>query len=383
MLWALSRPRAPAALHGRVHGAVQSLWALSLGDEARDLFGQSLASATMYDVAACCTLLLDSEWRRSAFSAYDLWLLLHGAIRYPPLRVLFLGGLLSGPPLAVPGRRAHLSLVKFHREEYLKLARLVQHLHLVVAVPATPDAVLGAMVEFSQNEGRWLKVASGTKAACLEGTAIWSAQCAASGAVGGLLAECGAFVGYSAVVVARRLSRVRLLSCELDPVHVAIARFVAALALPGADIGFRVGRASDLLPAIVEDSGACAVSFLFMDHSNAHFHEELLMLQRLAAASAKAQVLADNVLKPGAPLYLWMASRCPEAEVDTTWAMSEFRHEDQEDWMATTGAASPSKPLRARFLTPHMFGDIGHLGDAAENDPFTWRWSWGVRQVHA
>lgn len=336
---------------------------MSIRDTARGVFERCLAAGTMYDVAVCCMQLLDCEWSRSACRARDVWAMVHDVVRYPPLQWLlderFIDVCLA-PKLRFSG------LARFHREEYLKLARLVQHMQTTVAFPTTPATVLGVMEEFSQSLGRWLKVASGVKSTCLESAAISSTGRSPAG----LLVEFGAFVGYSAVTVARRVPQVRMLSCEIDAVHVAIAKFVASMALPAADIQFCVGRAADVVRFIVEDSGAHAVQFVFMDHSNSHFHEEFATLERLSVGSATTCVLADNVLKPGAPLFSWMTWWSPAA--NTTWAMCEFRHDDQEDWMVTAGMVAPAQFSPIAIFSPDDFGKT-------DEDPFSWRWSWGVR----
>lgn len=284
---------------------------------------------------------------------------MHMSVRYPPIEMLIERMLGRRPTMFFS-----VGLLRMQREEYLKLARLVQHIENEVPAVATPLEVLSAMVRFSQAQGSWLKVASGAKAECLQGTSDVS-LCIAGTPV---LAECGAFVGYSAVLVAGHAPRgARLLSFEIDPVHVVIARHVASIALPGADVSFKIGRAGDLMPTLVEDSGECMVRFMFMDHSNTHFHEELSALERLGACAVTGRVLADNVLKPGAPLYLWQT----KGAVGVTWALCEFRQEDQEDWMATVSVGCQI-PLAS---TPQAQRDLGvHI-----DDPFTWRWSWGRR----
>lgn len=359
--------------HGQFHGLVQSLWCLSSSIAARDIFEEWLRQGAEYDVATSSTLLLDSEWCRSLGEAQALWDCLHEVVRYPPLQLLIRDGMVrigAGlSPICV-----FSSLAKFHREEYLKLARLVQYLHTEMTSTPTPELMLGAMKQFSQTQGSWLKVASGAKASCLEesastarkGTPLLLSRC---------FVEFGAFVGYSAVTVVRLDMRARFLSCEIDPVHVVIARFVASLAVPSADVNFRVGRAGDLLPWLLEDSGASSVAFVFMDHSNTHFHEDYNSLEKLCVGSSSTQVLADNVLKPGAPIYLWHASW--SAVQGITWSMCEFRQEDQEDWMAVVGMAGPIEADWGASCVKRLMARAG--GNALKltypEDPFTWRWS--------
>merc|ERR1712107_76171 len=213
-------------------------------------------------------------------------------------------------------------------------ARLVQHVQNLNSY-ATPEVVIDTLIEFAQTQGRWLKIASGDKSACLE-AAVSSSMALPRGTE--LLVECGAFVGFSAIRIAQQgIGRSRVLSFEIDPVHVVVARFITELALPPAAITFCVGRASDSLPIVVEDSGEQVLVFLFLDHSNAHFHTDFHIVELVDAVGPGANVLADNVLKPGAPIFVWQVVKGPTNAV--AWAMSEFRQEDQEDWMAAVNVA--------------------------------------------
>jgi len=222
--------------------------------------------------------------------------------------------------------------------------------------------------------------------ACLEGTASRGAACTWSLPV---FAEFGAFVGYSALAVARLAPRgARLRSFELDAIHVAVARYITSLArLQVADVSFSVGHAHDLLPSLVEECGARSVAFVFMDHSNSRFHEELEGIERLDAVSPRGELLADNVLKPGAPLFAW-ATACrfrgvaswPSASI--AWAMSEFRHEDQEDWMVVVSSSvlRHSDLVRGPVMQHNFEADTVRSSTGVLNqDLFTWRWSWSHR----
>merc|ERR1712060_713076 len=100
--------------------------------------------------------------------------------------------------------------------------------------------------------------------------------------------------------------------------------------------------------------------------------------------------MGDNVLKPGAPLYLWRSARGGRGDL-TTWAMCEFRHDDQEDWMAMRDLATGEKAVQHThppLTTPTTDqGTTGSLAkpteeqseDSSFEELFTWRWSWRVR----
>lgn len=352
---ALRRGSGVPEQHGHTHGVVQSFWALSLVEAARASIAQRLAShGSLYDVAFAASALLDGEWARSSRRSCVLWLVVRDVVCSNLLAGLIEDCVLGTGPVpfeirATSQRYGFSGLSRYHRDEYRKLAALVEYLHEEVGGPSSPEAVLAAMARFSQSDGRWLKVAAGEKSACLEGLAARSTH-ACRGA--SLMGELGAFVGYSAVLAARSAPPgARLRSLELDPVHVAVARFAACLAAPGAaELAFAVGHAADALPGVAEDYGARMLAFLFMDHCNSRFHEERDTIDRLQLDAVGAEALADNVLKPGAPIFAWRALHRGVGGRGgaVAWSLAEFLHEDQEDWMVATGAAAPRGLLPAR-----------------------------------
>lgn len=83
-----------------------------------------------------------------------------------------------------------------------------------------------------------------------------------------------------------------------------------------------------------------------MDQKGTAFHADLALLDRLCCSARQTQgrasaVLADNVLRPGAPVYCWTlrfghaGHRICPAEF---YSLPEFLEETMgvEDWMAVT-----------------------------------------------
>jgi len=192
------------------------------------------------------------------------------------------------------------------------------------------------------SEGQWLKVAGGEKAELLSEVASRSRL-----GRGCVVLECGAFIGYSAArfaVLAREAANPQsllapgLISVEGDPVHAVIARHfldrvrcaVAAEILPG--------MVRDVLPAVSEMFGMDATGVVFMDQKGTAFHSDLQLLERLhdriASTHRRATtVMADNVLRPGAPVFTWASAKQDRA---TFYSLPEFLEEEMgvEDWMA-------------------------------------------------
>lgn len=221
-----------------------------------------------------------------------------------------------------------------------KLAMLVQHVEAVVTRgPRVAEAVMDAIVEFSLKKfNYWLKVA-----ADLKGTLIDSVLDHAKEPGHRVRLELGAFVGYSSI----RLSggkrgpplllgaEWRSLSLEVDPLHVCVARHLLNLAERSAVAEVVTGQARDSLPRLMGELGEGALGFAFMDHRGTRFQSELRILERQRLASPDMDLICDNVLHPGAPIYIWQETRPTPDRVATLWSLPEFGGESCiEDWMA-------------------------------------------------
>merc|ERR1711884_164140 len=70
---------------------------------------------------------------------------------------------------------------------------------------------------------------------------------------------------------------------------------------------------------------------VFMDQKGTRFHTDLELMEELGLLADGAVVLADNVLKPGAPQYIWHLCRGPYTHC-TAVSVREFLLQS-EDWM--------------------------------------------------
>ncbi|CAE8633249.1 unnamed protein product, partial [Polarella glacialis] len=189
------------------------------------------------------------------------------------------------------------------------------------------EAVLSAMRDFAQQR-EWLKVAGGAKARLLEAVLR----------PGDVVLELGCFVGFSALVAVQRLRRLggggRVISCELDAASAIIAREVISWAGAAEEVQVRIGLASDWIA-----SGQLgSPDVLVLDHRGARYHEDLAAIEESLPRSAR--VLADNVLSPGAPLFL--------SAIDGRYAIAI--HEVDEFMRAGPAAAGgPSAPKQLAF----------------------------------
>lgn len=215
----------------------------------------------------------------------------------------------------------------------------------------SPPLLLATIDAHAAGVGQWLKVAGMGKAAVLQ-DAI-EKRIPAAGAVA---LEFGAFVGYTSVRLAALLSgrmagaadpdvshqlpaSPRSVSLEIDCVHQVVTRCVldmAGLSSWGEVWG---GQVRDLGTRSIEEFGGGGVSLLFMDHRGTRFHEDVKAVTASGSMAAGGCVVADNVLNPGAPLFLWAVTRAGWSICDggfwagEVWSLQEFMMEQREDWM--------------------------------------------------
>lgn len=162
------------------------------------------------------------------------------------------------------------------KRKELRLLRYLESLSL-----SSSSEIVGAIEDFAAEN--WLKVAAGEKAKVLQRTVRTGTD----------VLEVGTYVGLTALRLAAQGCRVTTL--EADPVNAAVAQkiFDMAEVKPKLLVGSARERLSDLEP----------VDVLLLDHRGTVYHEDLL----LAPLKPGALVLADNVLHPGAPLFLQKA----------------------------------------------------------------------------
>ena len=190
-----------------------------------------------------------------------------------------------------------------------------------------------------QGGSRWLKVVGARKASVLEA--------AVGGATpeGGGVLEIGTYCGYSALRMAQRVPGVAIHTLEVDPIHVVIARNILALAGQEAEaVRVWTGHSQALLPQWSSD---CCAQFaaVFMDQRGSRYDEDLDILESRGLVACRAVVIADNALKPGAPLFLWRLQTCGyERQI---LSLQEFAM-PCEDWMTVSVGhrqeANASKP---------------------------------------
>eukprot|EP00747_Dinoflagellata_sp_TGD_P015657 gnl/TRDRNA2_/TRDRNA2_124489_c0_seq2.p1 gnl/TRDRNA2_/TRDRNA2_124489_c0~~gnl/TRDRNA2_/TRDRNA2_124489_c0_seq2.p1 ORF type:complete len:312 (+),score=53.94 gnl/TRDRNA2_/TRDRNA2_124489_c0_seq2:224-1159(+) len=300
------------------------MWKQGWTEEACEILRAWTCQLAPLDTGTISVMMMLAEW--SASADLGLSLELRGGFHLTPA----FRELVQICPVPLQSVSTPPSVTQ-HRGGYNKLARLLEFVEDSIEL-FSAESLLKSVEEFAVR-GSWLKVAGDDKARVLEDAFRLP------GAIGDgfVTIELGTFVGYTTVRLAwrtaqhqRRCSRV--ISFELDAIHVLLARHILALAgmSPCAEIW--AGLTYDTQARLPEAFGLQSIKFTFMDHRGTKFHDDMGTLEALGLMRGAAAYVADNVLKPGAPIFLWHLPRSG-IHATTAWSLIEFLHVDAEDWM--------------------------------------------------
>lgn len=123
--------------------------------------------------------------------------------------------------------------------------------------------------------------------------------------------ELGGYMGYSAIWFGEAMRKARsgeklmYLSLELEERFAKLAEELVQLAGLGDVVKFVVGPAGESLKNLVRDGTLAkqSVDLLFLDHVEDLYAQELKVAEELGILKKGGLVVADNVLRPGAPEY--------------------------------------------------------------------------------
>ncbi|CAL1131342.1 unnamed protein product [Cladocopium goreaui] len=124
-----------------------------------------------------------------------------------------------------------------------------------------------------------------------------------------------------------------------------------------------IGHSLSLLPRLAANMNE-RFGGVFTDTRGSRYDQELMMLIQHGLLEPKAVIVADNVLKPGTPLYLWLITRDARFKTEI-YPVGEFAM-PAKDWMSVSiydpeaAAASGEQPLPsppAELLRLHAAAD--------------------------
>jgi len=203
-------------------------------------------------------------------------------------------------------------------------------LETVIAAATPGDArTVHAAIENVGLREVWLKIAGGEKACVIDNVISKHRP--------KLILEFGTYVGYTSTRMALQLASWggKVVTMEMDPVNATIARNHIELAGLSHLITVQLGHSDDAVQIVLEKYGEGSVDMVFMDQRGTSFHEDLQRLERLKLLADPAVVIADNVLKPGAPYHVWRICSMPHYRTDIV-DLREFGSAPVEDWITVS-----------------------------------------------
>lgn len=203
-------------------------------------------------------------------------------------------------------------------------------LEMVIAEATPGDArSVHAVIENVGLKEVWLKIAGGEKA-CVIDTILDKHRPK-------LVLEFGTYVAYTSTRMALQLASWggKVVTMEMDPVNATIARNHIELAGLSDVVSVQLGHSDDAVQIVLDMYGEGSVDMVFMDQRGTAFHEDLQRLETLGLLSNPAVVVADNVLKPGAPYHVWRISSMPHYRTDII-DLREFGSAPVEDWITVS-----------------------------------------------
>jgi catechol O-methyltransferase len=124
-----------------------------------------------------------------------------------------------------------------------------------------------------------------------------------------VVVELGGYLGYSAILFADTLQSLfstgefHVWSLEFEPRFAAIAEKLIDLAGLSKSITVVVGSAEEGLKALHTTGQVTKIDLLFLDHVEKLYKQDFLVAKSLGLLKQGAVVVADNVVRPGAPEY--------------------------------------------------------------------------------
>jgi catechol O-methyltransferase len=125
-----------------------------------------------------------------------------------------------------------------------------------------------------------------------------------------IFVELGGYLGYSAIFFADAMrkyestdAKLQYWSLEFDPLFASIAMNLVDLAGLSNIVKVVVGAADDSLRRLNAEGELKCLDMLFLDHVEDLYHADFLVCESLGLLRAGSTIIADNVVRPGAPEY--------------------------------------------------------------------------------
>lgn len=122
-----------------------------------------------------------------------------------------------------------------------------------------------------------------------------------------VIVELGGYMGYSAILFAETMRNTgqpfHVWSLELEPFFASIAEKLIEIAGLSDYISVVVGTAEEALTRLQRQGDLTKVDWLFVDHVEKLYKHDFEIARSLGLFRKGTVILADNVIRPGAPEY--------------------------------------------------------------------------------
>ncbi|KAJ5372904.1 S-adenosyl-L-methionine-dependent methyltransferase [Penicillium concentricum] len=190
--------------------------------------------------------------------------------------------------------------VESHDGREVALLKYIYNHHALDELRGSPSAILGVIDEFAAQEEFLINIGPDKAAKVRE---IIQQEKPT------VMVELGGYVGYSAIYFGEAMRQaqeiqkgLRLWSLEFDPLVASIAMNLIELAGLSDIVKVVVGSASDSLKRLAKKE-LVDIDLLFLDHVEDLYVADLKICEELGLLKPGALVVADNILRPGAPKY--------------------------------------------------------------------------------
>ncbi|KAJ3036154.1 hypothetical protein HDV00_003010, partial [Rhizophlyctis rosea] len=199
----------------------------------------------------------------------------------------------------------------------------------IPAEGATPDDVIRAADEFGNKE--WLMLVGPLKGSIIDSLITTHKP--------RTLVELGTYVGYSAVRFARLIAndpQAHYYSFELNPEFANIARQVIELAGLSHKVTVVEGAFEQRWRVLADEFGVGSVDFFFIDHWKDAYLPSYKLIESIPLTHTGSVIVADNVIKPGAPDYLAYVQSRPNLKTELIESEFEFSKTHEKDAVAVS-----------------------------------------------
>ena len=128
-----------------------------------------------------------------------------------------------------------------------------------------------------------------------------------------VIVELGGYLGYSAILLANELRNIsntlgeesgcRVWSLEFEPGFAKIARELIEIAGLSSLVTVMTGSAEESLRDLKASAELERIDLLFLDHVEDLYKQDLQVCEELGMIKSGSTLIADNVVRPGAPQY--------------------------------------------------------------------------------